>query len=106
MKPANQPWERLVAAARRAPDELAGDLVSPAGFATRVVALAGVSAQAAGTAPFERLALRALGCAVAVMMLSAVWSIAPTATAAAADDRALDLIDPVGEVLQLVQASR
>lgn len=105
MKPANQPWDRLVAAARRASDDLAGDFSPPAGFVTRVVALAALSSSAAGTALFERLALRALGCAVAVMMVSVVWSVAPTATAASAEDRTLDLLDPVGEVLQLVQTS-
>lgn len=109
MKPAaKQPWNRLVAAARRAPADVPGDLAPPFGFAARLVALADLSAaSSAGVSVLlERFSMRALGCALAVLMVSAVWSVAPTATAASSEDRSLDLIDPVGEVLQVVQASR
>ncbi len=109
MKPAaHQPWNRLVAAARRAPADASGDLASPFGFSARVVSLADLSAASTAgvTVLLERFSMRALGCAFAVLMVSAVWSVAPTATAASRDDRSLDLIDPVGEVLQVVQTSR
>ncbi len=106
MKPAPNPWNRLLAAARPAhAASTHGDDSAPSGFATRIVALAGKPPSSGTIAIFERLALRALGCALLVMLASAAWNLTPTATAASADERSADLLDPVGEVLQLVQAS-
>ena len=62
------PWNRLIAAARRAPD--AREAGAPYGFATRVAALAGSSERA--TSLFELFALRA----VAVSSLLAIASVA------------------------------
>lgn len=104
MKPVTDPWTRLTAAARRAPDLSApGDDAAPHGFATRVVALAAARTVRGGV--FERLALRALGCAFLVMCASAAWSFALSSATAAGDDRSAELFDPVGEVLQLVHVS-
>jgi hypothetical protein len=68
MKPQPPPWDRLVAAARRAPVPAAAS--APFGFATRVAAQ-GLSAEPLVDAPFERMALRAMGVAC-LLALSAV----------------------------------
>lgn len=61
---ANTPWDRLVAAARKAPDQ--GDADAPYGFSVRVAALA-MSAERARLPVFGQLSvrssLRALGVA-------------------------------------------
>jgi hypothetical protein len=61
------PWSRLVAAARHAPD--GRDTVAPYGFATRVVALA-FARERAVVSLFDRFALRALGLACLLAVLS------------------------------------
>lgn len=106
-------WTRLVAAARRAPvsGDTADELGAPAGFATRVVARAGVRATpAAGGlfgAGFDRLAARALGLACACAVAVAVWGSVPaTAEARSTETTANDAyIDPVGDYLTAVQSS-
>lgn len=107
MKHSINHWARLITVARQAPacSAACADEAPPPGFATRVAALAARAPSPAIADVFERMALRALGCAAAIMLISVVWSIVPTATAAALDDRSADLLDPVGEVLQLVQTS-
>ncbi len=95
-----QAWQRLVAAAREAPVEPRPVEMSP-GFATRVVARAW-ERRPSTAAVFERMALRALGCAACVMLLSVGWGLsAPTANAL--EDSTVELLDPVGEALALVQ---
>ena len=71
MKPddTNQPWARLVAAARRAP--ASGDTAAPYGFATRVAALA-FAAERPMRSLFERFSLRAVGVAGLLAVLSVV----------------------------------
>ncbi len=107
-------WTRLVAAARRAPAILADevDVPAPAGFATRVVARAGLRAVPAGAgvfgAGFDRLAARALGLAGACAVAFAVWGSLP-ATAEARSGEAANTadayLDPVGDYLVAVQSS-
>jgi hypothetical protein len=90
-------WEKLLAAARKAP---AGDESAPFGFSTRVAALA--FEQAAPPAPnFARLSLRvaAVACLFAVVAVGVNFS----AIASAFDDEAAPSTadDPVAEVVNL-----
>lgn len=67
-------WKRLIAAARRAPDD--GDARSataPHGFATRVLAAARAAERVEGASLFERYARRALGvsCLLAIVCVAA-----------------------------------
>lgn len=71
MKPSDKNWQRLVAAARRAPGEPSA--TTPYGFATRVVALA-FEKQRGRPGQIERLALRALGVSCLLAVLGAVIS--------------------------------
>jgi hypothetical protein len=67
------PWSRLVAAARPAPP---ADDTAPYGFATRVVALA-FAHERRVVSLFERFALRAVGvaCLLAVLSLAGNYSL-------------------------------
>lgn len=90
-------WQRLVAAARRAPAD--ADESAPFGFSTRVAALA-FDARPEAVSPFGRLALRAAGiacllAAVAVCVNFTAIKGAFTDEPAPADD------DPVAEVVNL-----
>jgi len=107
-------WTRLVAAARRAPavstDE--ADVSAPAGFATRVVARAGLRASPGGVgvfgAGFDRLAARALGLAGACAVAFAVWGTLPATAEARSSEAATTTdayLDPVGDYLAAVQSS-
>ena len=75
MKPeeTNQPWARLVAAARRTP--ASDDTAAPYGFATRVAARA-FAAERPMRSLFERFSLRAVGVAglLAVVSVAANYS--------------------------------
>ena len=107
----NTPWSRLAAAARRAPVVATDspEIVVPAGFATRVVALAGVRPSGglfAGLA-FERLAARALAFSCAGALAVTVWASLPaSAEASAVDASAVTdyYLDPVGAVMEAVQS--
>ena len=108
------PWTRLATAARRAPASAGSlatenDLVVPVGFATRVVARAGLRPTSAGLfgAGFERLASRALGLACACAVAFSVWGSLPaTAEARSTDAATTDAyLDPVGAYLEAVQSS-
>ena len=91
------PWQRLVAAARQAPDDR--DPAAPYGFATRVAALAlSASPRPSFSFVFERLSLRALGIACLLMVASVAANY--SAIASAFEDE-VDLHDPVTEVLEL-----
>lgn len=70
----DQAWQRLVAAARRAPADAAATV--PHGFATRVASQALAEPAPAGLS-LERLALRALGvaCLAAVLGVAASYSV-------------------------------
>ncbi len=110
------PWSRLAAAARRAPAagnsaaESAAECLAPAGFATRIVAHAGLRPAAGlfGGSAFERLAARALGFACACALAVTVWAslpataeAGPLADTAAASDAYLD---PIGVLLEAVRS--
>lgn len=106
-------WTRLVTAARRASvaTEAGEEIATPAGFATRVVARAGLRSGTATAglfgAGFDRLAARALGVACACAVAFAVWGSVPsTAEARSTDSTSADAdIDPVGDYLAAVQSS-
>jgi hypothetical protein len=74
MNPPEKAWQRLVAAARRAPAD--APAVAPYGFATRVAAEALAQRAPAGLS-LERLALRAFGvaCLAAVLGVAANYSV-------------------------------
>ena len=87
-------WKRLIAAARRAPDD-ARETSAPHGFATRVLAAARAAERAEGASLFERYALRALGvsCLLAVACVAA--SVKPIMTAIEDETAALSETTPV-----------
>ena len=69
MKPEDQAWQKLVAAARNVRDER--DTAAPYGFATRVAALAMATGRPpTGAALIDRLAWRALGVAALLAVIS------------------------------------
>ena len=98
MNPADKSWERLVAAARRAP--VAADESAPFGFSTRVAALALGRASPPESA-FARLSLRAaavaglLAVAAVAANYSAIMGAFDDDTSTAAAD------DPIAEVVDL-----
>lgn len=67
-----EPWPRLVAAARRAPELPPAEV--PFGFSTRVAALA-FAAERRALSVFERLSLRALGVAGMLALASLTFSL-------------------------------
>ncbi len=88
------PWMKLVAAARRAPAEEPAAL--PLGYSTRVAAQ-GLAQRREPADLFGLLALRALGVALVVLLTSAaVGSLPSSATAA---DSTSDDLDPVAELV-------
>jgi hypothetical protein len=91
------PWSRLVAAARRAPDER--DPAAPYGFATRVAALA-MTRERAVNSLLERFSLRALGiaCLLAMVSVAANYSTLPGVVA---DQESVATDDPVAELVDL-----
>jgi len=101
MKRNHQAWQRLVAAARRAPEE-GGDEAAPYGFATRVAALALSAEHPAHAALAPRLWLRAAGlaCLLAVAAVAANYSVIASAFE---EDQpmAATMDDPVAEVVSL-----
>jgi hypothetical protein len=75
MKPSDQAWQRLAAAARRAPADHR-ETAAPPGFSTRIAALA-MTAETPLASVFERFSLRALGVAalLAVVSVAADYSV-------------------------------
>ncbi len=99
MNTPNPLWSRLVKAARLAPADKR-DEAAPAGFSTRVAALAFASAEASFQAMLARLSWRALTVAALVMALSIAANFKPLLSSLDRDaDTALN--DPVGEWLNL-----
>jgi hypothetical protein len=98
MKPDDKNWQKLVAAARRAPQ--AGDESAPFGFSTRVAAMA-FEQRPAPAWDFARMSLRAAAVAglLAVVAVAANYSAIKGAfeddSAVAAND------DPIAEVVDL-----
>ncbi len=98
MKPDDTSWDKLVAAARRAP--VPGDEAAPFGFSTRVAALAFEQRRVPGS-DFARMSLRA----AAVAGLLAVVAVAANFSAirgAFDDDNAVAANDdPIAEVVDM-----
>lgn len=94
------PWSRLVAAARRAPDDR--DTAAPYGFATRMAALAFTQERRMASL-VERFALRAVGVASLLAILSLVvnYSALTSSSSASAEDELLPTEDAVNVVLDL-----
>jgi hypothetical protein len=94
--PSNQSWNRLVAGARRAGDERGAS--APYGFATRVAALA-LSQDSRMVSVVERFALRALGvaCLLALVSVVANYSALTAPTLGAEEESFVD--DPVAALL-------
>lgn len=89
------PWSRLTAAARRAPDDR--DTAAPYGFATRVVATA-FAQELKVTSFFERFALRAVGVACLLALVSIAINYSELTKVAPADEE-LPVDDPVALLL-------
>lgn len=94
------PWSRLVAAARRAPDDR--DTAAPYGFATRMAALAFTQERKVASL-VERFALRAVGVASLLAILSLVvnYSALTGSSSTSAEDELLPTEDAVSVVLDL-----
>ena len=97
------PWQRLAAAARRAPDDR--DTVAPFGFAGRVAALA-LSAERSAVSLLERFSLRALGiaCLLTMVTLATNYSVV---TRLFAEDEAIPAMttdDPVAELVDVASS--
>jgi hypothetical protein len=95
------PWLRLTAAARTVRDDR--DTTAPYGFATRVTALA-LGQERAAVSLIERFALRAVGVACLLALLSVVVNYSaitnrPVTTTAAAPEYDLPADDPVALLL-------
>ena len=89
------PWSRLAAAARRAPDDR--ETAAPFGFATRIAALA-LAQERVVSSIFDRFALRALGVACLLALLSVAVNYSELAKASSADEE-LPANDPVALLL-------
>jgi hypothetical protein len=95
MKPSDQKWPRLAAAARQAQDTR--DTAAPYGFATRVAALA-MAQERFAVSLLERFSLRALGLAglLALVCVAANFSTLTSLfreEAAATDDPVTEIVD-------------
>jgi hypothetical protein len=97
MKPVelDHSWNRLTAAARRAPADTV--TAAPYGFATRIAALA-MSADFSGRSLFERFAFRAVGVASLLALLS-VFANFSVLTAEADEENIVINDDPVALLL-------
>lgn len=95
MNHSNQPWRRLVTAARRTHDERV--VTAPYGFATRVAARA-FGAPVSTSLFFERFALRAVGfaCLLAVLAIATNYS---QLQSASQDDESLFATDDPAAIL-------
>jgi len=81
MNPEDSGWQKLVTAARRAPDER--DTSAPYGFATRVAARAMAAERPRLAAVLERFSWRALALAGALAVISVAANYQALATAGA-----------------------
>jgi hypothetical protein len=99
MKNQYTPWSRLVAVARHTPADTR-DASAPAGFSTRVSALAFASVEPTFSALFARFSMRALGVCGLVMVLGVTLNLGSVLNAfeAPAPDAAT-INDPVSEWL-------
>lgn len=90
------PWPRLVAASRRAPDDR--DTAAPYGFATRVAALA-MAPERSVISLFERFSLRALGVAALLALVSVATNYSAIANAFGGEEEGTVTDDPVAELV-------
>jgi hypothetical protein len=90
------PWLRLVSAARHKPDDR--DTSTPYGFATRIATLA-MSAERPLSSLFERLALRALGVACLLAIVSVAVNYSAIVTNGSSDEEVVPADDPVAVLL-------
>ncbi len=101
---ARHPWSRLVKSARTVRDDR--PVAAPYGFATRVAALA-LGAEARATSLFDLFALRALGVACLLAVLSVALNYGELTrrlsggAAGSGDDALLPMSDTVSVVLAL-----
>jgi hypothetical protein len=98
MSSPDEKWQRLVRAARQAP--AAATPVAPHGFATRVVAQAGVRGRPAETV-FERLAVRAFGVACLLALCGVIFNFMQTEAPVPAEDVFFMTDDPGLTLLDL-----
>ncbi len=96
MKNTSSAWQRLTTAARQVPDS--GDGAAPYGFSTRVSALAMAADIPNAPSSLNGFSWRALGFALAVMIVSIVTNYS-SVTAEADSEQAF--VDPADEVLTL-----
>lgn len=98
MNPSDQAWQKLVAAARRAPEDPATS--APYGFATRVAARAFATPTVPARALLEKFALRGLFAAGAFSVAAVAFGYTEF-TSAAGQDSDLSAMDPVAELLDV-----
>jgi hypothetical protein len=99
MKLERTEWQRLIEAARRAPDQR--DPNAPYGFATRIAAQAVALERMPATAwLFERMSLRALGFAALLVVATVATNVSPIKRMIEEDAAAL-YDDPVIELSDL-----
>ena len=91
-------WARLLTAARQAPAD-SRHTSAPAGFATRVSALAFACPEPSFATLFARFAPRALGACALVMVLGVTLNIGAVLQAFEPDTTATSITDPVAEWL-------
>ncbi|HEY5229210.1 MAG TPA: hypothetical protein VIJ19_11760 [Opitutaceae bacterium] len=99
MNPSDKPWQKLVAAARKAPEPSPSDEAAPFGFSARVAALA-FSQQAPPSSVFARFSLKAAAFAC-VLALGAVAANYTAIKGAFDDSTQLAGDDPIGEVVDM-----
>jgi hypothetical protein len=102
MKTTEHAWQRLVTAARRAPDldAAAEDVPAPPGFSTRIVALANEQWRERSLASLiDRFSWRALSAAAAVAIAMIALNFGPISSAL--DQEVLRGEDPVVALLDL-----
>ena len=91
MKPSFSEWQRLVAAARQAPDNQ--EAIAPYGFSTRVVAQSQISSRSGQASAFARFSWRALAVAALVMAATVAANFKPVMNRLADDAAAIS--DPL-----------
>jgi len=94
MKTSGSAWQRLAAAARHSPER--NDDAAPFGFSTRIAALALAVEQPVEGVRVNPFWWRALGAALALMIVSIAANYSSISLTADGD---LDPFDPVAEVL-------
>jgi hypothetical protein len=87
-------WQRLITAARQAPETR--DAAAPYGFSTRIAARALSDERPARTAMFARISVRALWVACLLTLVSVATNYLAFASS---EDDEQNLIDPVSDVL-------